>query len=313
MSRRRRERAVTLSDDVGVIDSVRVRQVGATVLVPVAVGRVVARAGTQRLAASAPDSTRTRAIVVIGGAGWEGKFIVSALEERGWPVIARFAVAPNVDVTQGTLALDTSRVAAVIAVDTSIQSLGAAIDRFVQFRRRTRAGGTIAPRRRRWSRCRRERRPLACARPSSRPTRSDSARRDSIPCRIVRRDAIVLDRRPAGVAMAARRIGAGRVLQVGYDDSWRWRMAGAAGSEHAHRDWWSRIVGSVAYAPEARTAVAVWRERAAGAARRPTRTGAKRDRRRARRRAAIDPRLLMALMMICLLTEWGSRRLRGLK
>ncbi|HEU4787753.1 MAG TPA: hypothetical protein VFS57_10100, partial [Gemmatimonadaceae bacterium] len=111
---------------------------------------------------------------------------------------------------------------------------------------------------------------------------------------------------------AARRVGAGRVLQVGYDDSWRWRMAGGPGSEAAHRMWWSRVAASVAYVPVGGSAerdgsgamapVAHLVDRI-GPARAPVqRPGSRR----------VDSRILMAIIMILLLTEWGSRRLRGL-
>src|SRR6478672_11246788 len=112
---------VVLGDGGGAIDSAKIAGFGASVVTPVVIGSVVARVGEQRAAVAAPDSATARSVVVIGNAGWEGKFIVSALEERGWPVIARFSVAPNVDVAQGALAtLDTSRVAAIIAVDSLV-------------------------------------------------------------------------------------------------------------------------------------------------------------------------------------------------
>jgi hypothetical protein len=123
---------VVLRDSASVVDSVRVSELGATIMTPLVVGELVADVGGQRVVASAPDSARLRAIVVVGDASWEGKFIVSALEERGWPVVVRFHVAPNVDVTQGGFpVLDTSRVAAVVAIDTTVQSLGSALDHFV--------------------------------------------------------------------------------------------------------------------------------------------------------------------------------------
>jgi len=126
-------------------------------------------------------------------------------------------------------------------------------------------------------------------------------------------DAIAIERRTGGVAIAARRVGAGRVIQVGYDDSWRWRMAGADGSEAAHREWWSRIVTAVAYVPQSATTssrsaqsapVAMLVDRV-GPARGSPPAGAK--------RRPVDQRLILAAIMILLSTEWASRRLRGLK
>jgi hypothetical protein len=42
------------------------------------------------------------------------------------------------------------------------------------------------------------------------------------------------------------------VAQLGYEDTWRWRMAGPDGSVEAHRLWWSAVVASVAYRPSVR-------------------------------------------------------------
>jgi hypothetical protein len=55
--------------------------------------------------------------------------------------------------------------------------------------------------------------------------------------------------RGARVVAAARREGGGRVMQVAYDETWRWRMQGGDAAMAAHRAWWSRMVASVAAAP----------------------------------------------------------------
>jgi hypothetical protein len=102
------------------------------------------------------------------------------------------------------------------------------------------------------------------------------------------------------------------VIQVGYDDSWRWRMAGGPGSEAAHRAWWSRLVNSVAYAPPvvleepgtSSAPVAAMIARIGPA--RPLPAGASGGLR-------VDRRIYMILIMILLLAEWGSRRTRGLR
>src|SRR5207302_8865612 len=113
------------------IDSVRVASLGGTIVTPIAAGTVRGDVRGQRVSSPSIDSTAIRAVMVVGAAGWEGKYIVSALEERGWPVIARFTVAPNVDVTQGTIAaLDTGHVSAVIVIDSTVETLGPALERF---------------------------------------------------------------------------------------------------------------------------------------------------------------------------------------
>jgi hypothetical protein len=306
--------AVVIHDSASVVDSVRVSQLGATVVTPLAVGTLVGDAGGQRFSAPSPDSARLRAIVVIGNASWEGKFVVAALEERGWPVIARFHVAPNVDVAQGAdVPLDTGHVAAVVAIDTTVQSLGTALERFV------RSGGglvlagaaSLAPATAR----------LALGSLGAR-TRPSVLPADTVglgatgfyPVGALAPDGVVLDRRSAGIAVAARRVGAGRVMHVGYDDSWRWRMTGGAGSEIAYRDWWSRVVAAVAYLPGAEPMVANASTASAPLAGLIDRLGPARPIAAGKTpRAPVDRRLLLALMMIFLLAEWGSRRMRGLR
>jgi hypothetical protein len=60
-------------------------------------------------------------------------------------------------------------------------------------------------------------------------------------------DALVLERQGDRISVAARREGMGRVIQVGYLDLWRWRMAGAENAVEAHRAWLARLVAGVAY------------------------------------------------------------------
>ena len=305
---------VIVSDGGGVIDSVRVNAWGASVLSPLAIGAITAQTAGQRATVAAPDSTRVRSIVVMGRAGWEGKFIVSALEERGWPVQARFSVAPNVDVAAANaLAIDTSRVAAIVVVDTLVGTQASMIERFVQSggglvlagssgslsSLRALAPGSVGTR----------------TRPVVRTT--DTLRLGSTgfyPVASLNPGAVPLDRRSDGVAVAARRIGSGRVVQVGYDDSWRWRMAGAPGSESAHREWWSRVVSSVAYVPSSTVHSDASATDAAPLAHLVGRLGPARPDAGGRAgRGPIDKRLLLALIMTLLIVEWGSRRLRGFR
>ena len=314
--------ALLVRDDASVIDSVTVRQLGARVTSPSTVGTVTATTGAQRVSATTPPASSQKAIVVIGRAGWEGKFIASALEERGWKVVVRFSIAPNVDVSErgaGALMLDTSRVAAVVAVDTTVARYSSEIARFV------RSGGglvlagaaSLAP-------------SIADLAPGALGTRVRPATEptDTIglgatgfyPVSALRADGVEIERRPAGVAIAARRVRAGRVLQVGYDDSWRWRMAGGPGSVAAHRDWWANVVGSVAYSPavaapdsapagvpsdvQSAAPLAAMVDRIGPARSGPPSNGP---------HGPIDRRIFVTLIMILLLAEWTSRRLRGLR
>ncbi len=68
------------------------------------------------------------------------------------------------------------------------------------------------------------------------------------PITSLRSDALSLERRAGVVAIAAGRIGAGRAIQLGYEDTWRWRMGGSEGAVRDHRLWWTGLVSRVAHA-----------------------------------------------------------------
>ena len=307
---------VALQDDASAIDSVRVSSLGGSITTPVVAGRVVAATGGQTASIDVADSIRVRSILVAGDASWEGKFIVAALEERGWPVITRFSVAPNVLVGQSApLNLDTSRIAAVIAVDTSVQALGTSISRYVRS-----GGGLVLAGSSALASIATD---LAPGTVGSR-VRPATLPRDTIglgstgfyPVANLRADGVSLERRDARIAVAARRVGAGRVIQAGYDDSWRWRMAGGPGSENAHRAWWAGLVSAVAYAPPVGHPAIAEVDAAASAplASLIARIGpAHEPPPGVTASGPFDSRILLAVMMILLLAEWASRRLRGLK
>ena len=175
---RRRISAGALSTPVVVVDSRR-------------------RAGARR-AAPRPISTRLRSIVVVGGAGWEGKFIVAALEERGWPVIARFSVAPNVDVAQGCDRSCSTPLASRRSSRRHVGPVAGRRDRSLRALGRRPDSRRDRPRRRR---CLRSLAPGSLgarirARRAADRHASDSARRVSIPCRHLKPDAVALERRP---------------------------------------------------------------------------------------------------------------------
>src|SRR5205809_137868 len=47
-----------------------------------------------------------------------------------------------------------------------------------------------------------------------------------LPILSIKQDAIPIEKRAGAIVTAARRFGAGRVVQPGYLDTWRWRMSG---------------------------------------------------------------------------------------
>jgi hypothetical protein len=104
------------------------------------------------------------------------------------------------------------------------------------------------------------------------------------------------------------------VVQLGYEDTWRWRMAGAEGSVEAHRRWWAGLVGAVAYRATIR-GVAPVSPHDAPLARTIARLGPA-DPSRPSPPASRPDRgslswLLFGLAVASLVAEWGSRRWRG--
>jgi hypothetical protein len=241
--------SVVMSDEVGVIDTLRPHDAGASVTVKSVADRLSARAKSSVASTVTRDSVVLHKVLVISDAGWESKFVVAALEEEGWKVQARMRIAPGVDVTQGSAAIDTSQYSAVVALDAGASPYA---NRIVEFARN--GGGVILG-------------PGAASIEAMAPLRAGSVGRSTesrgvqsggaislatlplAPITSLRSDATAFEKRGAAVAIAAERVGAGRVLQLGYEDTWRWRMSGGDAGVLDHRLWWTRLVSSVAYAP----------------------------------------------------------------
>ncbi len=304
---------IFVSDSLGVIDSTRLGPLGARVTAPSLLGAVtVVRNGTTIGRAQYPPRPELRPLLVIGSAGWETKFVIAALEERGWDVRSRVRVSPTAEVTHGSpVRIDTGSLAAVIVLDSAAAASASGLLAYV------RAGGglilagsaaragalaAVAPAR------------LAPMIAGSLLRRASSAGRGGLPLYplvALRDDAVAIDERDGHVVVAARREGAGRILSVGEVESWRWRMAGGADALAQHRAWWSRIVSGAAYAPVVSIppvdpegapyaalveALGEPTGDVAGASRSPT---------------AALPMWMGAAILLLLLSEWVSRRLRG--
>jgi hypothetical protein len=303
---------VALADVAGPLDSVHVTKLGASLVTPTAGGALVAmlRGATDSLRINAPRPAELRSVLVVGGAGWEGKFAAAALAERGWHVITDFNVAPKIAVTGGaSTTLDTARLSAVVVLDSlAATRLGGALVSYV----RSGAGVVLAGDAARS----RDVAPIlpgtlmARTRPAVLPADSIGLGATGFYTVALSGDAVALERRPQGVAVAARRVGAGRAIEVGYDDSWRWRMAGGAGGESGHRAWWSDVVGSVAYVAPSQDGLATG---AAPLAALVGRIGPSRPAPALTSGWSVDPRILLMLILVLLSVEWTSRRLRGLK
>ncbi|HEX2722626.1 MAG TPA: hypothetical protein VHM24_06880, partial [Gemmatimonadaceae bacterium] len=220
---------VDVIDDIGPLDSARASGGGVRFAIPSWTGEIRADVAGTTATAMEPDSLVVRRVLVIGNAGWESKFVTAALEEDGWKVDAQMHVAPGVDVTQGSVSpIDTARYAAVIALDQSASAFAGAIGRYVAS-----GGGLILSGAAGSVDAFSQLRPGASGNRIGGSLASMPAdvmnidRLAVIPLVSVRSDVIVLDRRSGAVSAAVRRHLGGRVLQSGYVDTWRWRMAGA--------------------------------------------------------------------------------------
>jgi hypothetical protein len=247
------EHTLTLADALGWLDSVRMQQ-GTTWRVPGDAASFTVQAGDTRAIARVLTGAVVRRVRLYGTPGWETRFTTRALEEAGWLVDASLPLAPRVAMQVGAPSPpDTARYGAVLALDSVAWRDASAIARFV----REGGGLLLAP-------------AAADGAPAALPTVGGvgplvsgipgavrTARPlDGLPFRAVRplrEDAVVLARRTVtpdrAVALAARRVGAGRVLQLGWTDTWEWRQLGDDSAVVAHRVWWDDLLARVVRRP----------------------------------------------------------------
>ncbi len=308
---------VTLVDDIGPLDSAVAQGGGARFGIPAIAGVIRAKVSGTLAEAGQPDSITIKRVLVLGSAGWEAKFVVAALEEDGWKVDALLRVAPTVNVSQGTVSpIDTSRYSAVVALDEAAAPFASDIVRYVASGGGAVIAGTAAsiggflP-----IRPGAPGRVIGGALLASAP---GSTTLEAVPVIAIdglRSDAIILDRRDGVVAAAARRHVAGRVIQQGYSDTWRWRMSGGDASPGEHRAWWSRAVAGIAYAPSIAHVSASAADNAPVAALVGSLgpSSPRPDSTLASSAASISLWWLFGLLAASLLGEWASRRFRGVR
>jgi hypothetical protein len=306
---------VRLVDDVGPLDTADAVSGGARFFIPSAARRVQARVGASTAQALDADSVRLKRILVLGSAGWESKFVVAALEEDGWKVDAQMRVAPGISVTQGSISpIDTSRYSAVIALDETAGAYASDIVRYVAS-----GGGAVLAGSAAAIEGFSSIRPGAIGKQAggeSLASEPGSVTLRTLPLHPVvalRSDAAVLEKREGAVAAAARRHVAGRVLQVGYADMWRWRMSGGDTGPSDHRAWWTKAVAGIAYAPRIAQSESAEADNAPIASLVSTlgQPAAQPGSSLASTAASISLWWLFALLSASLLGEWASRRLRG--
>jgi hypothetical protein len=305
------DRSLTLSDQLGHIDSARTGATGVATWRVSPVGVVRASVNASLASARARDSIARRQVLVIGEAGWEAKFVTAALEEDGWSVAARLTVAPSALVRQGSAAtIDTAGLSAVVVLDSTSALDAPAVMRFVND-----GGGVVASGggvrhpalRSLLPRVSRNTGGVLGALLGPAPREGLDASTFTVST-----SAVPLERRAEGPVVVGRRVGAGRVVVAGYGETWRLRMTPPDDrAPDEHRAWWSSLVAGVAHsrllprdggpvdeAPLAATIEALGEPVLAGQV--PS----------DRSRLPWDA-LLAGFAAAALLAEWLSRRLRG--
>ena len=132
------DQRVVVSDAIAPLDTVVAQGGGAMLSASIGVDPFEARIDDHAATTRLRDTILPRRVLVIGRAVWEAKFVITALEEAGWRIDARLALAPGVEVTQGmSSSPDTARHAAVVVLGPPPPALGAAVARYV------RAGGGL--------------------------------------------------------------------------------------------------------------------------------------------------------------------------
>ena len=239
-------RRVAVADELGSIATVGNGERISVVRAPAVASTVLVAA--ERGVATTPlmRPPLVRAVAVLGDAAWETKFIVRALEEHGWRVHPRFHVAPGITVGDFSAgALDTARYSAVVVVGDAIAPAAEAVARFARS-----GGGVVLAARAATHGGATQFTPVASARRLAPRNAAvvTPATLGGLQFTALRPGAVPVQRQGDAATVAAVRVGAGRVVAVGYDDTWRWRMQGSADAPSQHRAWWSSIVGSVALA-----------------------------------------------------------------
>jgi hypothetical protein len=303
---------VMVRDSLGPLDSLEAP--GGILTTMAARAAILVTSGTTAARALPRDHVELGRVAVFGRAGWEPRFAMAALEEAGWEIDAHITLGRDRDVLQGQTALRRSRHSAAVVFDTaSLRREAAAIARFVRD-----GGGVVLA-----GEAARAAVPALGALAGARvvaleppETRSFAGHEPTHALPLyalgaLRPDAVMVEDREGTPAVVARRVGAGRIVQLGYAETWRWRMEGEGRAVEEHRAYWSRLVGLAAgattvpregvreldAAPLASLTHALGPASAAATA--------------TAGRGPVLPLWLGPLILLALLGEWASRRGRG--
>jgi len=303
--------ALIVRDSLGPVDSL---DAAATLTLEPTRGAAQIVEGSTVALALAREVAPPRRVLLLGRVGFEPRFIITALEEAGWLVDTRLALGREREVRQGERTLQLTRHDVVIVTDSASANREAtSIARFV------RAGGGLilageanaasAPALRSIAAARvlREEEPETRSFEGHEPTHA-------LPLFVlggIVRDAEVIEDREGTPAVVARRVEAGRVLQVGFAETWRWRMEGEGRSIEEHREYWSRLAGIVARGQTSAVAAPDVRSSAPLAAMVHAVGPAVENDALSPSNGPAFPLWLGPIILLALLFEWGSRRRRG--
>jgi hypothetical protein len=319
--------AVSVRDSLGPLDSLDAP--GGVLTTMAARAAVLVAAGSTEARVLPRDAVELGRVAVFGRAGWEPRFAMAALEEAGWEVDAHLTLGRDRDVRQGLTTLRRNRHSVAVVFDSaSLRREATGLARFV----REGGGVLLASEAARGDvpalRALLGARVVALEPPETRsfvghePTHA-------LPLHALgalRPDAVLIEDREGTPAVVARRVGAGRIVQLGYADTWRWRMEGEGRAVEEHRAYWSRLVGL------ATAAASVPREASATSSAAPSTGGPAGPRgldaaplatlthalgaasaasSASAGRGPVLPVWLGPLILLALLAEWASRRGRG--
>lgn len=240
---------VAVRDSLGPLDSLAAP--GGVLTTMAARAAILVTSGSTEARVRPRDQVELGRVAVYGRAGWEPRFAMAALEEAGWMIDAHLTLGRDRDVRQGQTALRLSRHSAAVVFDTaSLRREANALARFV------REGGGVVLAGEAASAAVPALRTVAGARvvalePPETRSFAGHEPTHALPLHALgalRPDAVLVEDREGTPAVVARRVGAGRIVQLGYADTWRWRMEGEGRAVEEHRAYWSRLVGLAAAA-----------------------------------------------------------------
>lgn len=228
---------VLAADALGTLDSGVATDGGTAFALRGAISPLAVSATGEHLRASIQRSS-AKSVALSGPAGWEARFLLATLEGAGLPVTARIRVAPQTWVTQGRpLPLDTARHSVAVVLGPVDAQAASQVRAFV------RAGGgvVIAPATSGLDDIAPGRFGAPFRPPGSLSLPNELEQLVKRPITRLAASATPLDITSAGVTTAVHRVGAGRVVQLANEDTWRLVLASDAGRT-VHALLWLRAI-----------------------------------------------------------------------